>query len=358
MPPDRMISRRESTGPEAMRAASSSARPTETQVLAVLAGARPEDVTAGTPTSATDLAEAVSAYRAAGRTALEVRNHDWYQVRIQFPDWQTAESVAADQLWPELHRMREDGVLSGWWYVRKYPFWRLRSIANRNADRGHVITMLTALLERLASRGLIDGWQQSIYEPEVLTFGGPYGIDLAHHLFHADSDGFLGHLHHSSLSPRPARREHSLLLCGTLIRAARQDAPEQADIWHRVAHLRPLPAEPPADRLQGMAPAVRRLLTADTDSTSQLFTTGGILAHAAAWFAAFTEAGHQLADAARDGTLERGLRATLASHIIFHWNRLGLPARTQAVLARAVRNALLDPDDNLVMEPPDAPNTR
>lgn len=43
---------------------------------------------------------------------------------------------------------------------------------------------------------------------------------------------------------------------------------------------------------------------------------------------AFDIAGRTLATAATDGTLERGVRNILAHHVIFHWNRLGLPAPT------------------------------
>jgi hypothetical protein len=39
--------------------------------------------------------------------------------------------------------------------------------------------------------------------------------------------------------------------------------------------------------------------------------------------------------------MERGLRDVLAHHVIFHFNRIGVPAPAQAVLARAARNALL-----------------
>lgn len=329
-------------------------RLTEDHVLAVLAGSRPEDVAAETQTDVADLVDAVSTYRAAGRAALDVRERRWHQVRIQFTDWQTAETTAADRLWPALRQLEADSTLTGWWFIRKHPYWRLRTIANAG-ERAQTITALTHLLDDLTAAGLVLRWQESIYEPETLTFGGPYGIDLAHRLFHADSNGFLHHLHHAAADDHPIRRELSLLLCGKLLRTARLDDPEQADVWHRVARLRPLPDEPAVAKLQPMAPAIRRLLTTDIAPTSPLLGISGVLAYTAEWFTAFTETGHRLAAAARDGTLERGLRATLASHVIFHWNRHGLAAGTQAILARAARNALLNPAGT---EPTDAPGTR
>lgn len=139
------------------------------------------------------------------------------------------------------------------------------------------------------------------------------------------------------------RRELSVLLCATLFRGARQDAHEQGDVWHRVVQMRPLFPTPPANRLQGMIPQLQRLLDVDTSPTSTLFGASGPLRFAAPWSAAFTAAGTHLADAARDGTLERGLREVLAKHVIFHWNRLGIPTSAQAILARAARETLMNP---------------
>jgi hypothetical protein len=38
--------------------------------------------------------------------------------------------------------------------------------------------------------------------------------------------------------------------------------------------------------------------------------------------------------------LTRGIRAVITLHVIFHWNRIGLPATTQATLARAAKDAI------------------
>nr|WP_143267114.1 lantibiotic dehydratase C-terminal domain-containing protein [Amycolatopsis thailandensis] len=53
-------------------------------------------------------------------------------------------------------------------------------------------------------------------------------------------------------------------------------------------------------------------------------------------------AGVDLGRLARVGTLRRGLRAVLSHHVIFHWNRIGLSYGTQAILAHAVKTAVLD----------------
>jgi len=72
-----------------------------------------------------------------------------------------------------------------------------------------------------------------------------------------------------------------------------------------------------------------------------LFTEDGPLATTADWRCAFEEAGKHFADAASSGALTRGLRAVLAQVVIFHWNRLGLSAATQALLADAAARACI-----------------
>ena len=70
-------------------------------------------------------------------------------------------------------------------------------------------------------------------------------------------------------------------------------------------------------------------------------TPNGPTSYATAWLEAFQTAGHQLGTAAANGTLQRGLRALLTHIVIFHWNRLGLSASTQAILAQAAQQACL-----------------
>jgi thiopeptide-type bacteriocin biosynthesis protein len=125
-----------------------------------------------------------------------------------------------------------------------------------------------------------------------------------------------------------------------LFRAAGQDWYEQGDIWHRVAQMRPLPTDIPTVRLPEMAEDLRRLLTVDTH---QLLAPEGPLDFAAPWAAGFADAGRDLADTAQRGVLLRGIRDILAHQVIFHWNRLGLSATTQAILTRAARDAVMTP---------------
>jgi thiopeptide-type bacteriocin biosynthesis protein len=320
-------------------------------VLAVLAGIPLDQAAARIRMEPADLADAVEAYRAAGYAAIaaQARTRAWYQVRVQFGDRDAAERTAATRLGPDLRRAEESGVVAAWWFIRKAPCWRLRlrpgpAVAGMAGMKAEV----DRVLDGLAAAGLVERWREGVYEPETAAFGGPEGMRAAHGLFHADSRGVLDYLGRPAAPPEGTlgRRELSMLLCCALLRGAGQDWYEQGDVWHRVARMRPLPTGTPAHRLREMTDGLRRLTTADARPTGSLFGADGPLAFAGLWASAFDQAGRVLAAAGREGTLERGVRDVLAHHVIFHWNRLGLAARTQGILARAARDTVMNPPDD------------
>jgi thiopeptide-type bacteriocin biosynthesis protein len=317
---------------------------TEEAVLAVLAGAQFDRAAAGVGMDPADLADAVDAYRAAGRAALDARAAGgWYQVHVQFTDWDTAERIAAASIGPQLQQAEPAGALAGWWFVRKAPCWRLRCLPAPAATLADTRAAVAAILDPLTAAGIVDRWWPTIYEPETRAFGGPTAMEAAHTLFHADSLGVLDYLRRHDPTAPPehtiGRREVSIVLCSALFRGARQDWHEQGDIWHRIAQLRPLPSDAPIDRLAGLSGGLRRLVTVDP---SRLLGLHGPLAYATPWAAAFTTAGRSVGRSAQDGTLQRGIRDVLAHHVIFHWNRLGLPARTHSILAHAARDTVMN----------------
>ncbi|WP_347587269.1 thiopeptide-type bacteriocin biosynthesis protein [Acrocarpospora sp. B8E8] len=315
------------------------ARPDQlaTGVLTVLGGTSLEVVAAGNGLDPCDLAEALQVYHAAGLAALERRaGHEWYQVRVQFPDWGTAETAAATQLGTRLDLLLDGGAVSGWWFLRKHPCWRLRL---RDAD----ITAVDQMLDELTTAGILAGWRPTIYEPEIAAFGGPAAMQTAHDLFCADSRSVLNYVRQDA--PGLGRRELSLLLINGLMGAAGLDAFERGDVFARVARLRPALDAAHVARAEELAGKVRILLAVplqpSSTPSSALFAPGGPVAFATPWLAAFQSAGHWFGEAAAVGRLERGVRAILTHVAIFHWNRIGLSAATQAVLARAARAALL-----------------
>ncbi|TDB77585.1 hypothetical protein E1264_37420 [Actinomadura sp. KC216] len=317
----------------------------DNSVAAVLAGVPLNHAAARGGLPPADLAHAVQTYRTAGRAALHARitGRSWLQTNIQFTAWDTAERIAATHLAPHLNALNEENLVTAWWFIRKAPCWRMRILPTPAAVID-VKTSFGTVLDRLLAEGAIERWSEAIYEPESAAFGGASAIEFAHNLFHADSRSILDQVLRSTTPGQSAlgRRELSILLCSALLHGARQDWYEQGDIWHRITHLRPLAADIPLHRLREMACHLRVLMTAQTPTTNVLFAPDQPLAAIVPWITAFDHAGRALAESADQGCLERGLRDVLAHHMIFHWNRLGLSARTQSILARAARDTVLD----------------
>jgi thiopeptide-type bacteriocin biosynthesis protein len=326
-------------------------------VLAVLAGTPMSQVAGRLRVRRDDLAEAVELYKAAGRLMLE--DHaagDWYQVRVQWRDWESAEWTAAVRFGPRLDRLRDTGALGAWWFIRKAPCWRLRLRPGLANVRAELTASVSSVLDELVAAGHVERWWENIYEPEEAAFGGPLGISAAHDLFEADSRAILEYLRRLGSGGcgnlTIGRRELSMLLCSTLMRAAGQEWHEQGDIWLRVARMRS-PASSTSDYSRPVAGKLMHLMTVSTQPVEEPFGKGGRLSFTMPWFAAFADAGRQLGAAASHGTLQRGVRDVLAHHVIFHWNRLGLSTKEQSVLASAAFDVILNPPDgtdNLVRD--------
>lgn len=251
----------------------------------------------------------------------------WPQALITWTDWNRAEEPAA------LLARRLDHHASGrWWFIRKHPQWRLRYTAPLTRDH------LDAALQDLRDRGAVASWNHAIYEPEESAFGGAQAMPTAHTLFCADSAHILAHLdarRTSGAGELLGRREQAVVTATALLRGAGLDHYEQGDVWARAAAMRTgrtTAPPPPAEARDGM----RRLLTADHRALIRrgLFDPG--------WADALADAGGELADLARTGHLERGLRAVLAHHLLFHFNRLGLTRSDQYNLTRLAKDAVMN----------------
>lgn len=255
----------------------------------------------------------------------------WSQVGLRFHDWAASERVMSTEVAPRLDEIAGNRAPGGWWFLRKHPEWRVRIY---DADPAAV----HALLDKAQVDGIIAGWQPGTYEAEAHAFGGPLGMDIAHDLFCADSHGVLNYARMDS--PPIGRRELSLLLISATLAAARLDWFERGDVLARVAGMRPIPPADNQARLAELAGQLRPLLAIAAEAAAY---RGSPVAFASEWLSAFTEAGRRYADVAADRALTRGLRAILPHAVIFHWNRLGLSAPTQGMLATAARDAYLPP---------------
>lgn len=264
-------------------------------------------------------------------------SRSWHQVNIAFPDWGRAEQAALAYLTPVLCAAEDDGSLDAWWFIRKRPCWRVRYLPSSD---GEIHADIEQRLNELTAERHIDGWTKLVYEPEVHAFGGPQGMATAHRLFHRDSRGLVDYLQRSHSPEGRHRREISVMLCSILMRAAAQDWYEQGDVWARVAAHRESAA--PASGVPATLPAaLHRLMIVDAESQMR---HNAQLANAAAWADAYGAAGRELADLAAAGALHRGLRDLIAHHVIFAWNRLGLPYTAQSLLAATAQKVVFGPD--------------
>lgn len=256
----------------------------------------------------------------------------WHQVTVEFTDYALAEQATVAHLQPIM-----DSAVESWWFIRKAPCWRLRYRPPRHDTEDDVRDNVHQAMATLRAADDVAGWVETIYEPEVHVFGGHDAMTVAHQLFHHDSQHILSR----RSSDRDHRQELTILLCSTFLRAAGQDWYEQGDVWARVAENRPVTSETPPERTRALEPGLRRLMTVDAGPGSPLVEPGGHLADIATWTTAFHTAGRALGELASRGELRRGLRAVLAHHLIFHWNRLGLSYNTQSILASAAREMVL-----------------
>ncbi len=178
-----------------------------------------------------------------------------------------------------------------------------------------------ALLDHLVTEQIIIGWVGGIYEPETAAFGGPEGITVAHDVFCADSRSALPE------TGSTGTRERCVMLLSAMIREAGLDPFEAGDVWARLAALRPPITPPSGSALERSVSAMRRLMNADAARRPDAEPGW------AERVAAFEDAGRHLRSLATEGRLVRGLRAVLAHHAIFAFNRAGVPAQEQAATA-------------------------
>ncbi|MFD5299610.1 methyltransferase, FxLD system [Streptomyces mutabilis] len=260
--------------------------------------------------------------------------HRWQQHNVTFAGRESAQRAIAERIAPVLLAAEGDGQLVGWWFMNKQP-WPLRYRADGPSPA------VEALLSDLVQDGTVVSWLPGVYEPETEAFGGAAAMEVAHELFHQDSHHLLTH------RPGPEilgpGRETAVLLASAMMRAAGLDWFEQGDVWAKVAALRPVTGPPPVERAARLAPAMRKLMTVDAHT---LCRPNGPLPGYGGWVAAFEQAGAELASLAGRGALTRGLRAVIAHHAIFHFNRAGLLRDAQSAISTIAREVVMGTSDN------------
>ncbi|MEU1175248.1 methyltransferase, FxLD system [Streptomyces microflavus] len=257
----------------------------------------------------------------------------WHQHNITFIDRDSARHAIDERVGPTLITAETEGQLTGWWFMNKQP-WPLRYLADEPSP------IIESLLSDLVGEGAVVSWLPCVYEPECAAFGGPDAMKAAHGLFHSDSRHLL------TYQPGPehlGRKETAVLLASVMMRGAGLDWFEQADVWAKVAALRPVTSALSPARVAELTPFVRKLMSADAHALS--LRDGPLHGHGA-WVTAFERTGATLARLAQRGALTRGLRAVIAHHIIFHANRAGLFRDDQGALSNIAREAVMGTSDH------------
>ncbi|AGK80742.1 O-methyltransferase [Streptomyces microflavus DSM 40593] len=257
----------------------------------------------------------------------------WHQHNITFIDRDSARHAIDERVGPALITAETAGQLTAWWFMNKQP-WPLRYLADEPSP------IIESLLSDLVGEGAVVSWLPCVYEPECAAFGGPDAMNAAHGLFHSDSRHLL------TYQPDPehlGRKETAVLLASVMMRGAGLDWFEQADVWAKVAALRPVTSALSPARVAELTPFVRKLMSADAHALS--LRDGPLHGHGA-WVTAFERTGATLARLAQRGALTRGLRAVIAHHIIFHANRAGLLRDDQSALSNIAREAVMGTSDH------------
>lgn len=314
-------------------------------VIAVLAGEPFDEVAARFRMREDDLVRAVEVYRIAGEAALTRMSERpaWYQTTVAGPTSSHYHGLAPlvlSRLGAELGEAENDKVIHGYHFLRKDGGIRLRVRPNSEPAQQR----LAAILDRLAAYGQIGGWALGIYEPETHAFGGPAAMRTAHTLFCADSRAILASSGLASPLPSPCPRKTSVLLTCALLRAAGLDVHEQGDVWARICARRDPPRLPPPHQMNAALTGIGSLMAADP--AAQRFGTG--------WrsrVAAFEIAGRELASLVGTGVLQRGLRAVLARHVLFLFNRAGVHGHQQAIVAYLAHAVAMDEPDSAAITP-------
>jgi thiopeptide-type bacteriocin biosynthesis protein len=234
----------------------------------------------------------------------------------------------------------DQGTVSDFFFMHKPPGLRVRF----RVDPAALVGIRGDLAGRLAewrADGLVDGVTAGVYEPEQQLFGGPAAMPHVHRLFTADSLAWLARA--SVREPGPAWA-FSLALLASVLPAMGIHGWEDLEVWQRIRQQchRTVPAGLDPARTAAVATGVRaawadpeRLLSElPAAARATLDTHGTTMAEVAARWREeyFTAPGAII-----------GPREATAFFVIFHWNRGGLSAVTQALVTAALADRTARP---------------
>jgi thiopeptide-type bacteriocin biosynthesis protein len=156
---------------------------------------------------------------------------------------------------PRLEDIRRDGLIQGWFFMRKPPDIRLRVWLT--ANEASVFPSLDEGFRNSLNRGDIRQYSPGLYRPETARFGGPDSMDVVHAHFCADSALW------AELDQLDADRT---LTPDSLLPALLHDLfvrtlePDPVEGWRRLqTRMPPWPPTPPSKEVPPPSPALDAL---------------------------------------------------------------------------------------------------
>jgi thiopeptide-type bacteriocin biosynthesis protein len=224
-----------------------------------------------------------------------------------------------------------DPAVTNFFFMRKPPGFRLRFETTPDRRAG----LESGLYARLAGmRPQVELVVPGVYEPAEHLFGGPASMPFVHRVFTLDSRAWLAFSRRAAGTPAWV---FSLALMRHLLDGLAIAGSQDVQVWERIGRQasRTLPPGMAGEKTEAATEAIQALWSDPAQLRASLSGPAAILAD---------EWGPRLGAACREwrdgyfGTRRAviGPREGMAFVTLFHWNRGGLSAAVQSVLAAAL----------------------
>jgi thiopeptide-type bacteriocin biosynthesis protein len=231
------------------------------------------------------------------------------------------------RLSPIISYWKREQKIKCFFFARKPPDLRLRFLCA--SPESELLLDLETILLELQKSGLVSHFFRSVYEPEVLQFGGTEAMALVHRYFETDS---LAWTALDLLEEANAR----IIATDTLVLAVMNDLflrtlSCSAEVWDAWCNLaKSIPSS------QTDTPPRTEIVLIESIVPSACAEEERILRN-------YLEANQQLATGLQhtwtEGKLLCGMRALLPFIAMFHFNRHGLDSVRQVAIASAMKQA-------------------
>ena len=263
----------------------------------------------------------------------------WLQIGIRSPQHLALRRELCTQIAGTARRLLSDSLVDNFFYMNKAPGMRLRFERAEGSSYDFEETLYKEVAHWRAE-GLVEGVEPGVYEPESQLFGGPTSMRYVHALFTVDSLIWLDY-HSSPLSKREDNSAAwlvSLAMLQAVFDGLDINGWEDLGVWDQIRKTTGRHLEKDAIALSTyleVSTKIRAVWSRRDQLIDQLHPTmRSIVAHhgqalraaAAQWRSGYFST--------RDSYL--GPRAAAAFYVVFHWNRAGLSAVQQAVLAESL----------------------